>query len=70
MTTHNLTEVKAAAAEKLREEDFKIAVENEKIRMRLMGGKIKKRIIFQWPVKFVDRFVAHNRRRTDKGRTR
>lgn len=67
---HNINEVKAKAHEELHDEDFKVAVANEKHRLRMSKIKPKHKIKFQWPVKFEPLFPTHNRRATDKGRSR
>lgn len=63
-------DVKWAAAEKLREEEFKHAVEQRKKQMK--AAKLhffSKRIVFQWPIRFEHHYQPLNRRRGDKGRT-
>lgn len=71
MPVHNIDEVKAEALEKLRQEDYKVAVENEKSRLRKLKGTLfTKRLVFQWPIRFDVKHRPLNRRRTDKGRVK
>lgn len=70
VSPHEIEDVKRTAAQKLQEEDFKIAVEAHKNQLKAQRLRyFSKRIRLQWPVRFEPHYQPLNRRRTDKGRT-